>query len=147
VHKNLFDFKWAAEIWLERKDRPEAGTDMRRKKMIRRLNPWILIAIAAGLAAACAGQTRLLDEKQAMAMQTAVTRGQSDLDCGQLSPTLVSREVGWPSQQGTWVQGIYRAEYTIKVEGCGKSRSYDVICPDGDLRCFAVGPGGLADWQ
>ena len=116
---------------------PEEGT--------RRMKSCALLAVVAALTVACASQTQFLNDKQGLAMQTALSRGKTDLSCQQVSPTLVSREVGQPSQQGTWVEGIYRAEYNISVEGCGKSYTYIVICPDGDIRCFTVGPGGLTD--
>ena len=118
---------------------------MSLNKISRRMKPGALLAVVAALSMACASQTQFLNDKQGLAMQTALRRGQIDLSCQQLSPALISREVGWPSQQGTWVQGIYRAEYTIRVEGCGKSHTYRMVCPDGDIRCYAVGPGGLAD--
>jgi|GEM_PF-4625314 hypothetical protein len=118
---------------------------MSQNKIIRRMKPCALLAVVAALTVACASQAQFLNEKQGLAMQTALTRGQTDLSCQQLSPTLIFREVGWPSQQGTWVQGIYRAEYSISVEGCGKSHIYRMICPDGDIRCYEVGPSGLAD--
>jgi hypothetical protein len=118
---------------------------MSQNIIIRRMKSCILLAVAAALTMACASQTQFLNDKQSMAMQTALNLGQTDLSCQQLSPTLISREVGWPSQQGTWMQGTYRAEYTISMEGCGKSHTYRMICPDGDIRCYEVGPGGLAD--
>lgn len=118
---------------------------MTQNKITPRMKSCVLLAVIAALTMACASQTQFLNDKQGMAMQTALTRGQKDLSCQQLSPTLISREVGWPSQQGTWVQGIYRAEFTISVEGCGKSHTYRMICPDGDIRCYEVGPGGLSD--
>ena len=104
--------------------------------------------VLAGIAAvtgACASQ--LLTEKQGIALQAAVAVGQKDLGCRELSPTVTAREVGQPALQGTWVEGVYRAEYWIRVEGCGKQETYRVICRDPDIRCFAVGPGGLADWE
>jgi hypothetical protein len=115
------------------------------KKIIHRMKLCVLLAVLTTLTMACASQTQFLNDKQGMAMDTALTRGQTDLSCQQLSPTLISREVGWPSQQGTWVQGIYRAEFTISVEGCGKSYIYRMICPDGDIRCYEVSPSGLTD--
>jgi hypothetical protein len=118
---------------------------MSQNNIIRRMKLFTLVAVIAALTMACASQAQFLNDKQGMAMQTALTRGQTDLSCQELSPTLISREVGLPSQQGTWVQGIYRAEYTISVEGCGKSHTYRMICPDGDIRCYEVGPGGLSD--
>ena len=76
-----------------------------------------LLAVLA--VAGCATQTQFLDSKHAMAMQTAVSRGQFEMHCPEAQPTLISREVIQPALQGPWVQGIQRAEYTIGVAGCG----------------------------
>jgi hypothetical protein len=111
-------------------------------------NRWkacMLLASITAITAACA--TQLLDEKQGTAIQTAMINGQKDLGCQELSPTITAREIGQPAIQGSWVEGVYRAEYWIRVEGCGKQNIYRVVCPDPDIRCFAVGPGGPADWE
>jgi hypothetical protein len=112
-----------------------------------RFRSLMLAAAVAAMSMACASQTDFLNEKQDKAMQTAANRGRAELSCPQALPAVVSREVGQPSNQGTWVEGTYRATYRITVAGCGKEKNYFVICPDVDLRCFAVGPGGLADWE
>lgn len=100
------------------------------------------VAIAVALAAAgCQTQQQLLDQSQGMAMQTAVSRGQFELNCPQATGVVISREVVQPVLQGPWVQGIQRAEYTIGVEGCGERKTFVVICPEGGGGCFAAGPG------
>ncbi len=107
----------------------------------------ILVMIFGLLAlAGCASQSQFLDNKQGMAMQTALGRGQFDLNCQQATPVLISREVVQPALQGPFVNGIQRAEYTIGVEGCGKRHSYIVICPDGGTGCYAAGPGAFHNW-
>jgi hypothetical protein len=107
-----------------------------------------LLMLISGLLAlaGCASQSQFLDNKQGMAMQTAMSRGQFDLNCQQVSPVLISREVVQPALQGPFVNGIQRAEYTIGVEGCGKRHSYIVVCPDGGTGCFAAGPGAFHNW-
>jgi hypothetical protein len=105
-------------------------------------------ALLAALSVAFTGcAARLIQEKQTPALKVAVTRGQKDLACQEVVPEITSREVGQPSISGTWVEGQYRAEFWIRVDGCGKQNSYYIICPEPDLRCFAVGPGGLAQWE
>ena len=100
------------------------------------------VAIAVALAAAgCQTQQQFLDQSQGMAMQTAVSRGQFELNCPQATGVVISREVVQPVLQGPWVQGIQRAEYTIGVEGCGERKTFVVICPEGGGGCFAAGPG------
>ena len=107
----------------------------------------IFVVISGLLAlAGCATQSQFLDNNQTMAMQTALRRGQFDLNCQQVSPVLISREVVQPALQGPFVNGIQRAEYTIGVEGCGKRHSYIVVCPDGGTGCFAAGPGTFHNW-
>ena len=96
----------------------------------------------------CASQNQMLDNSQTMAVQTAVSRGQFDLGCPSATGTVISREVVQPVMQGPWVNGIQRAEFTVGVEGCGKRKSYIVICPEGGNGCFAAGPGPFhQEWQ
>jgi hypothetical protein len=103
-----------------------------------------LLAVLA--VAGCATQSQLLDSNQAMAMQTAVSRGQFEMNCPEAQPTLISREVIQPALQGPWVQGIQRAEYTIGVAGCGTRTTFVVVCPEGGDGCFAAGPGRFHNW-
>lgn len=112
--------------------------------MTRRFTHFALIAALAG--AGCATQAQFLDNKQSMAMQTAVSRGQFEMNCPAASPTLISREVVQPALQGPWVGGIQRAEFTIGVSGCGKRMVFVLICPEGGEGCFAAGPGPFHNW-
>jgi hypothetical protein len=120
-------------------------TKKRRSRMFQSLSIWALIG-AVGFAG-CASQAQFLDNKQAMAMQTAVSRGQFEMNCPQVTPTLISREVIQPALQGPLVNGIQRAEYTVGVQGCGKRTMFVVICPDGGEGCFGAGPGPFHDWR
>ena len=100
-----------------------------------------LALIAALAVAGCATQAEFLQSKQAMALQTAASRGQFELNCPAATPTLLSQEVVQPALQGPWVQGIQRAEYTVGVAGCGVRKTFVVICPEEGDGCFAAGPG------
>src|SRR5262249_16106780 len=111
-------------------------------KLCRR---FVLLAVLA--VAGCVSQGQFLDSKQAMAMQTAVSRGQFEMKCAAGTPVLISREVIQPALQGPWVNGIQRAEYTIGVSGCGQRTTFVVVCPDGGEGCFGAGPGRFHDWQ
>ncbi len=104
---------------------------------------YFLIALFAFLATSgCASnQNQMLDNDQAMAMQTAVNRGQFDMGCPSATGQIISREVVQPALQGPWVNGIQRAEFTVGVSGCGRRKSYIVVCPEGGNGCFAAGPG------
>ena len=99
--------------------------------------------LLVGLAAAgCMSQAKFLDRKQAMAEQTATSRGQFEMNCPAATGTVLSREVVQPVLQGPWVGArIQRAEYTIGVAGCGKRSTFVVICPEEGDGCFATGPG------
>jgi hypothetical protein len=53
----------------------------------------ILTLIAALGVAGCMSQTQFLQSMQANAMQTAVSRGQFEMNCLSATPTLISQEV------------------------------------------------------
>ncbi len=107
--------------------------------MLKMCNFTLLIAVCA--LAGCVSQAQFLDGKQGMALQTAVSRGQFELNCQDVTPTVISREVVQPALQGPWVNGIQRAEFTIGVAGCDRRKIFVVLCPDGGEGCFAAGPG------
>jgi hypothetical protein len=94
----------------------------------------------------CTTQTQFLQSMQANAMQTAVSRGQFEMNCPSATPTLISQEVIQPALQGPYVNGIQRAEYTVGVAGCGQRKVFVVICPEGGTGCFAAGPGPFHNW-
>ena len=83
----------------------------------------------------------MLDNDQAMAMQTAVSRGRFDMNCPSATGEMISREVVQPGLQRPYVSGIQRAEFTVGVSGCNRRKSYIVVCPQGGNGCFAAGPG------
>ncbi len=101
----------------------------------------MVVLLAALPLAGCVSQTEFLNNKQGMAMQTAASRAQFELNCQAVTPTIISREVVQPALQGPWVNGIQRAEYTIGVAGCDKRKIVVVMCPDGGEGCYAAGPG------
>jgi hypothetical protein len=102
----------------------------------------ILLALIAVLTiAGCVSQSQFLDNKQAMAVQTALNRARFDMQCPEATATVLSREVIQPAYQGPRVMGVQRAEYTIGVSGCGQRATSVVICPDGGEGCFAADPG------
>ena len=100
-----------------------------------------LVSCAALAAAGCQSTAQFLDSMQTIAMQTAVRRGQFEMNCPSATGTIISREVIQPALQGPYVGGIQRAEYTIGVAGCGKRTTFVVVCPDEGDGCFATGPG------
>jgi len=103
------------------------------------------LVVATGVAG-CASQAQFLQSMQTQAMQTAVSRGQFEMNCPSATPTLISQEVIQPALQGPFVNGIQRAEYTIGVAGCGQRKVFVVLCPEGGTGCFAAGPGPFHNW-
>ena len=81
-----------------------------------------------------------------MAIQTAVSRGEFEMNCQDVSPVLISEEVVQPALQGPFVNGIQRAEYTIGVSGCGQRTTFIVVCPEGGEGCFVAEPGRFHEW-
>jgi hypothetical protein len=108
---------------------------------------WLLVATLVLCAAGCVSQSQLLDSKQAMAVQTAVSRAQFEMNCQSVNGEIISREVVQPSLQGPYVDGIQRAEFTVGATGCGKRHIFIVICPETGEGCFAAGPGRFIGGQ
>jgi hypothetical protein len=94
------------------------------------------LAIAAG----CATQQQMLNQRQPAATQVALQRGRFDLNCPAATATVLSQDFIQPAIQGPWVSGLQRVEYTIGVEGCNQRRTYIVICQEGTDTCFAANP-------
>jgi hypothetical protein len=99
-----------------------------------------MVLIATVALAACTSQTQMLNNKQAMALQTALTQGKFDLNCPQAQAEVLTREVTQPAIQGPFFSGIQRAEYTVGVTGCGQRTTFLVLCPQGGENCFATSP-------
>lgn len=114
---------------------------MRRIQFRNRLLAMMLCGV--GLLAGCANQTQMLDEKQSMAIDTAVDRGKFTMNCPSATGEVISREVVQPAMQSPWVHGIPRNEYTVGVTGCNRRHIFIVICPQGGEGCYAAGPGGF----
>lgn len=69
-----------------------------------------------------------------VAQQTALRRGQFELNCPNATATVLSSQVLQPV---VW-RGIERAEYTVGVEGCGQRKTYIVVCPLDSSSCVAA---------
>ena len=76
------------------------------------------------------GNPKFLASKQSMAMQTAVARAQFDLNRPSATPTVLSQETVQAQVMGVCggASGLLRAEYTIGVDGCGRRKTYVVLC-------------------
>jgi hypothetical protein len=92
------------------------------------------IAAAAVLLAGCQTDAQILAKEQDMARDTALRRGQFELNCPQANATVLSSVMLQPI---AW-RGTERAEYTVGVSGCGREKTYVVICPLDTSACFAA---------
>jgi hypothetical protein len=102
-----------------------------------------VVLIATVAAAGCSmTQTQMLNNKQSIALQTALQRAKFDMNCPTATAEVLSREVTQPAVQSPVLAGEQRAEYTIGIDGCGKRTTMLVLCPEGGESCFAGDPGG-----
>ncbi|HXV84385.1 MAG TPA: hypothetical protein VEG60_31440 [Candidatus Binatia bacterium] len=98
----------------------------------------ILILFATLGAASCTSPAQYLASKQPTAIQTAVTRGQFEMNCPSATGQVLSQEVTQPAIQGPYLGGEERGLFTIGVAGCGQRRVYQVLCPMGGDSCTAL---------
>ena len=104
---------------------------------------FVFVALIGVLATVgCQTQQQLVQSNQAIAIQTALSRAKFDMNCPSATGTVLSTNVSQPAVQGRFASayGVQRFEYTIGVTGCGKRRTYVVVCPQGGTGCFAA-PG------
>lgn len=66
---------------------------------------------------------------ESSAVQVAVQRARFDLVCNGVTGTVVSSALLQPTNWG----GGERAEYVVRVEGCGQRGDYRVVCGTHDL--------------
>ena len=100
------------------------------------MKPFALYAIAAStvVMAGCQTDAQILASEQALATQTALRRGQFELSCPEATASMLSSAMLQPV---AW-RGTERAEYTVGVAGCGKQKTYIVVCPLDSSACYAV---------
>ena len=102
---------------------------------------FVFVALIGVLATVgCQTQQQLVQSNQAIAIQTALSRAKFDMNCPSATGTVLSTNVSQPAVQGRFASayGVQRFEYTIGVTGCGKRRTYIVVCPQGGTGCFAA---------
>ena len=99
------------------------------------LNAYRAAAIAAGVVVAgCQTPAQMLANEQAAASGVAARRGQFELNCPQVTTSILSSNVLQPLLWG----GQERAEYTIGVAGCERRTTYVVVCALDSPSCFAA---------
>lgn len=84
----------------------------------------------------CASGPPFIDAMQPEAVNMATRRAQFEMNCPNVTATVLSRETLEPV---SFRFGVLRAEYTIGAAGCGKRATYVVMCPDNGSGCFAGG--------
>ena len=94
----------------------------------------IALAASAVVISGCQTDAQVLANEQAIATQTALRRGQFELSCPQATASMLSSTMLQPV---AW-RGTERAEYTIGISGCGKQKTYIVVCPLDSSACYAV---------
>lgn len=89
-----------------------------------------MIMAAAGLT----GCVSILQQNQAAALATAQRRAQFELDCPQVTPSILSQKT---------IDGVRweAAEYTIGVRGCDRQAVYLTYCRD-PSDCNAIAQTG-----
>ena len=102
-----------------------------------------LLALVGALLVGCQTQQQAVQGQQGMAVETALQRARFDMNCPSAKGEVLSTNVSQPEVQGRFATayGVQRFEYTVGVTGCGKRRTYIVVCPqNGSGGCFAA-PG------
>ena len=98
-----------------------------------------LIALPV-LLAGCTSPTQFRQQMEPVAVAEAKRRAAFELNCPDVTATLLSSETLQPEVRTFIYTGPERAVYNVGVSGCGKRATYVVICPDnGDNACFDGG--------
>ena len=86
-----------------------------------------LMSLAALTAAGCMTEGQFLASRQPTAMQVAVSRGQSEMNCPTATGEMLSQEF-IQAVHTPIAQAGYSGLFTIGVSGCGQRRVYRVFC-------------------
>jgi hypothetical protein len=98
----------------------------------------LLAGIALAGLAGCVSDQQALDQKQPMAIDTAVNPVRFSMNCPGATGQVLSRQIIEPVINAPRYGGIERAEYTIGVEGCGQRFTRVVVCNLAGDGCFAA---------
>ena len=107
-------------------------------------NSFIILALIGvlGMMGCSNVQAQWLDSLQPNAMQTAASRGQAEMSCPTVTPTLMSRQMAHtPGYTAPWIMQF--TQYTINLAGCGKDQVYLILCPLGGTDCYPAAPGSF----
>jgi len=97
----------------------------------------------SALLCACASQPEPAEALQPAAVRAAQQRGASELGCPAATAAVLSKETS-PEPQGTgWYEYPHRAQFAVRVSGCGRNTTYSVACDNRNKSCVA-GPMAVA---
>ena len=96
-----------------------------------------LMLFAALTATGCMTEGQFLASRQPTAMEVAVSRGQSEMNCPSATGEMLSQEFT-QAVQTPIVQAGYSGLFTIGVTGCGQRRVYQVFCSMEGDSCTAL---------
>jgi hypothetical protein len=99
-----------------------------------------LMLFAAIAAAGCMTEGQFLASRQPTAMEVAVSRGQSEMNCPSATGEMLSQEFTQAVQTPIPQTG-YSGLFTIGVTGCGQRRVYQVFCAMKGDGCTPLGGG------
>jgi hypothetical protein len=99
---------------------------------------WISTVLIAAASLGCQTTDAYLDANQQAALAAANSRGRFELNCQEIQSQVLSRKIIDPAPM---MGGMWRAEYTIGVRGCGRQVVYITVCLDSH-ECNAISDTG-----
>lgn len=97
-------------------------------------------ALPLMLLAGCMSDAQFLAENSPGALRTAESRAKFELNCDQVTTSVLSQKVIQGIQGGVRAAGAWAGpwtQYTIGIRGCGREAVYETICRDVE-NCNAV---------
>lgn len=89
-----------------------------------------LSPLALGCLTGCATpEAELLNNNEPRATQSALARGQADLNCTSLGAAVIAERINKSGASGPMDASESQGLYRIQVMGCDRQTTYDVLCP------------------
>ena len=95
------------------------------RRMVRMLSVLACVGVSG-----CASQQQFLDQLEPAALSAAQNRAQFELNCPNLTTSILSRKIIEPPPVAVRLGAMQRAEYTIGVSGCERRSTYMAVCLD-----------------
>jgi hypothetical protein len=96
-----------------------------------------IVVLQLGGCASPERQQGMVDKIEPQAIEAAIDRARTDLNCGAVKPAVLSREHGDLGNQ----YNLHRVVYRIEVTGCKLSTIYSVACVPNAV-CSAISESG-----